>query len=487
LEKYIYKYEPLWGKWYFNELLGAGNDGEVFKISREEWGYKQLAAVKVISIDDKNADKSINKIVNKIQKLYKLSNDSNILTYQDYLVCKKEMYHILVKTEYLPPLSKIVQKKQFDENDSIKLGIDICQALEKYHNEDIIHGNIKESNIFIDNEKFKLGDFYMLKELPNEIPISKMKESRFYAAPEIISGNKYDKSIDFYSLGIILYKLFNNGLIPFLSNKMSNQEVEEAFNNRLMVKEIPPPLYGSSSIKEIILKACSFYPENRYSNAVDFKNDLLKLYNKEDKANIKTNLDNFKKQDGYINSNVNNADFEANKIIFNKSSLDSDENISNSKKYIDIQSLDINENMDDVTIIGNLDLSKYKNIIEEEENKKITNNELSKNNKNTVTYAPLKMDDGSVELTQDIKDIHKTNLNSNTNTNKNSNMNTKQNDYLSNNFNTNKEDRKKESNETNKYLDEMGKNNRSRKKALIITVAFVLFVGIGIFIKIISN
>ncbi|MEN8904506.1 MAG: hypothetical protein ABF289_00950, partial [Clostridiales bacterium] len=130
MKKYIYDYEPLWGKWYFNESLGVGNDGEVFKISREEWGYKQVAAVKIISIDDKMSDKSINKIINKIQKLYKLSSFTNILTYQDHLVFKNKMWHILIKTEYLHPISKIMQKKQFAENDSIRLGINICHALE---------------------------------------------------------------------------------------------------------------------------------------------------------------------------------------------------------------------------------------------------------------------------------------------------------------------------------------------------------------------
>lgn len=480
LKKYIYEYEPLWGKWYFNELLGGGNDGEVFKISREEWGYKQVAAVKIISIDDKMSDISINKIINKIQKLYKLSSFTNILTYQDHLVLKNDMWHILAKTEYLPPLSKIIQKKQFAENDSIRLGINICDALEKYHDEDIVHENIKESNIFIDNEQFKLGDFYMSKGLPNEIPITQMKDSRYYAAPEIILGNEYDKSIDFYSLGIVLYKLFNNGLFPFLSNSSnvtSNQDIEEALNERFRVKELPPPRYGSSGIKQIILKACSFYPENRYSTAIEFKNDLLKVYYREDNTNQGRYINSFRTSDTF---NINNSENTGDKITLSKSALDNmDENIDSSKNYTDIQSLDINENMGDVTIIGNIDLSKYKKILEEEENKKKLKNESikNKNTLNTIVSDPIKLDDGSVELTK------KTTYNNNTNMK----TITKQNGYLSDTFITNSQYIKKESNRMKNYENYMVRTDKLSNKVRIIIVVFILLVVLGVCIKIFSN
>ena len=35
-----YKYEPLWGEWYIDELIGKGSYGEVYKIYKEKNGNR---------------------------------------------------------------------------------------------------------------------------------------------------------------------------------------------------------------------------------------------------------------------------------------------------------------------------------------------------------------------------------------------------------------------------------------------------------------
>src|SRR5680860_1297845 len=46
----IYNYQPLWGKWLINEMIGSGNFGKVYRISHEEYGHTYTSAVKIISI-----------------------------------------------------------------------------------------------------------------------------------------------------------------------------------------------------------------------------------------------------------------------------------------------------------------------------------------------------------------------------------------------------------------------------------------------------
>ena len=46
----VVKYEPFWGEWYIEELLGKGINSEVYKIYKNTNGKKEYAALKYISI-----------------------------------------------------------------------------------------------------------------------------------------------------------------------------------------------------------------------------------------------------------------------------------------------------------------------------------------------------------------------------------------------------------------------------------------------------
>ena len=45
----IKKYEPLWGAWYVDSLIGEGSFGKVYKVSQEEFGNVFHSVVKVIT------------------------------------------------------------------------------------------------------------------------------------------------------------------------------------------------------------------------------------------------------------------------------------------------------------------------------------------------------------------------------------------------------------------------------------------------------
>ena len=106
----IYKYELLWGSWKIDEFIGSGSIGEVYKISKDVYGKKHIAAVKLITVPTKdqyntflsfNAKMSekekedyfydiVKKMGNEINLLYELKNVSNIVTYEDCLIKKVE-------------------------------------------------------------------------------------------------------------------------------------------------------------------------------------------------------------------------------------------------------------------------------------------------------------------------------------------------------------------------------------------------------------
>lgn len=298
----IYKYQPLWGNWYIEIPIGKGSFGSVYRISREEMGRKYISAVKFITVPSdeqrKEAETSlgddedtlneyfgdiVRNIVGEIDMLYALSGNSNIISYQDHEVRKRQQgvgWDILIRMEYVTSLRKYLKEYSMTMEEVIRLGIDICTALETCSKKGIIHRDIKDDNIFVsDDGVFKLGDFGIARELSKSGRAASMRGTPLYMAPEIFRGEKYDASVDIYSLGIVLYKLLNFGRMPLMPpypEKVSYQDSEDALEKRMSGAELPPPSMAGGKLSSIVLKACAFSAEGRYSSPTDMKYELEK-------------------------------------------------------------------------------------------------------------------------------------------------------------------------------------------------------------------
>ena len=90
--------------------------------------------------------------------------------------------------------------------------------------------------------------------------------NRRYMAPEVAKKMKYGKSVDTYSLGLVLYWLLNDRRLPFVPEKdrISVKDMQEAYRLRMRGEEIPEPKSGSRRLKEVVLKSLSFDREKRY-------------------------------------------------------------------------------------------------------------------------------------------------------------------------------------------------------------------------------
>ena len=100
-------------------------------------------------------------------------------------------------------------------------------------------------------------------------------------APEVYRGLNYDHRVDIYSLGIVLYRLMNNNLLPFVTQRqfIDPSMKKIALERRMCGEMLPLPCEASDGMADIILKACEYDPSKRYSTATEMKNDLLKLKN----------------------------------------------------------------------------------------------------------------------------------------------------------------------------------------------------------------
>ena len=302
--KDIYAFEPIWENWVIDEFLGSGSYGSVYKAHREDQfsHAKQYAAVKHISIPKQDGTgendipfpseearsqyyrNMLNQLIIEIDAMISLRGKPNIVSYEEHKVVPKEHnsgYDLFLRMELLTSISDYCPFKEYikhplPRNQVIQLGIDIATALETLENRNLVHRDIKPDNIFIDDEgHFKLGDFGTARVLEVTGNASTKTGTPNYMAPEVYTKLiRYDQTVDIYSLGIMLYRYMNDGYLPFMS--ATALEADVALTRRIQGESIEPPCNADDAFSKIILKACAYKAEDRYQNAQELKQALIK-------------------------------------------------------------------------------------------------------------------------------------------------------------------------------------------------------------------
>lgn len=287
------KYEPIFGSWYITRLIGSGSFGKVFEITRTELGTTFRSALKIIPVPQDSSDiklritegsskedlseyyeETLKEIVNETSVMAKVKGKSNIVSYEDHMIIPHDDgigYDILIRMELLTPLINRLLNGNLSEDEVVRLGIDMCKALDLCHKKKIIHRDIKPQNIFIDDTgEFKLGDFGIAKTIEKTTGGMSKKGTYKYMAPEVFRGLPYDSTVDIYSLGIVMYTLLNGNRGPFMPlppEKVTPSKEEEACMRRFSGEPLTAPRNAGAALCGIILKACSFYPEHRFQTA----------------------------------------------------------------------------------------------------------------------------------------------------------------------------------------------------------------------------
>ncbi len=302
---YYRRYEPLFGEWRIDELIGEGSSGEVFRITKTDSdGIRRTEALKAICIPKSETEFKMLRhdgftpesarsylqdvaanIVREYSLMAQMSGNPHIVGYRDHVTFRHENgigWDILIRMELLTPISDYFETKELTVRDIIKLGIHICRALELCHGCNVIHRDIKPENIFADgNGNFKLGDFGIAREVEKTQAGLTKTGTITYMAPEVFKGDPYGKTIDIYSLGIVLYKFVNHNRIPFsprYPEPVTYDSRDAANMARMRGEKIPYP--DGTSFREfadIILKACSYKPEDRFSSATEMRTALESL------------------------------------------------------------------------------------------------------------------------------------------------------------------------------------------------------------------
>ena len=286
--------------WVVEDKIGSGAFGTVYKIKREEFGREYRSALKVITIPPENSDvlnlrcEGMSKeeisayysdiafsFMEEIKLLEELKGNSNIVSYEDHMIHRSEdgmSFTIMIKMELLTPLKSLLAERPLTPEEVMKLGMDICSALEVCEATRIIHRDIKPDNIFVsDTGAYKLGDFGVARTFEKTVGVMSQKGTYTYMAPEVFLGKEYNQNVDLYSLGILLYQLLNKNRTPFLPpapQPLKYSDREEAQKKRMSGNLLPWISGLPDSWNGLLVKMCHPNPQIRFQNAVDVRKQI---------------------------------------------------------------------------------------------------------------------------------------------------------------------------------------------------------------------
>ena len=354
--------------------------------------------------------------------------------------------------------------KGLNENKTFSLFIQVVNAINFMHSNDLIHRDIKPENILIfENNIIKLCDFGWCVKLEGH-QRGTFCGTTEYMSPELVNHQVYGKEIDVWSLGILLYEMIH-GYSPFRPNKpkFNEKDVMENIKNHNLI-------FGktvSDECKRLIYHLLDPDINKRYTVEDIYNSDFVKKYEKLHYDYPNNSL--IQLYNGKINKsseqNINNAII--NNINDENINFNNINNIINSNSEIN-KNKSINNN---ITYINNYQISEPRN---EYNNIYTNNNQKMKNIENDNIKKQVLFDyiNNGYFYSQNLNNDYSNNVylcinNDNSRKNNISNneiniANSELNNIFNNNNNNNKI--KEEENIKNYYLENEEKHPQDKRK-----------------------
>ena len=217
-------------RFILQKKVGQGAYGVVFKAIDKK--TKELVALKKLFgafQDDTDSQRTFREVM----LLQELNGHDNIIRLLNVIKAQNDTDLYLVFDYMEADLFNVIRANILQEIHKKFIIYQILKALKFIHSADIIHRDLKPSNIFINSDcHVKLGDFGLARTLDHNPRlgglVTEYVATRWYRAPEmILSGHKYGKPTDLWSVGCILYELIMG--TPLLPGKSTKDMIKMMF------------------------------------------------------------------------------------------------------------------------------------------------------------------------------------------------------------------------------------------------------------------
>ena len=255
--------------------LGEGIFGSV-KLGVEK-KTKERVAIKIIK--KKKAKPSDMELVRTEIDIMKLCHHPNVVHLLDHF---ENADYIFIVMEYIRGgrLTDYMKEKKFhfSEKRAAEIIYEIALGVKYLHKYGIIHRDLKPDNIMLtesnDKGHIKIMDFGLSKILGKKEKTSDGFGTLTFVSPEVLIRKPYNKEIDIWSIGVILY-LILSGDLPFDDEEDDEEKIAKSivFNE----VEFPSKKFGNKSkeVIELIKRCLTKEPKDRIKIDEIIKSDWI--------------------------------------------------------------------------------------------------------------------------------------------------------------------------------------------------------------------
>jgi serine/threonine protein kinase len=267
------------GRYQILEQLGEGGMAIVYKAY--DTRLESDVAVKVIRTErlaPEILQRAMKRFEREAKSLAQLTHP-NLVKVLDYGEYEGQPYLVM---PYLPggTLKQKIKGQPMPWQEAARLLIPIARALDYAHKRNLIHRDVKPSNILItESGEPMLTDFGVAKIIDEEATLDLTGTSAAvgtpeYMAPEQATSKNVDRRVDIYALGIVFYEMVT-GRRPFQADTplavLFKQASEPLPRPSLFVTNLP------KSVEKILLKALAKRREDRYQEMGEVANAMESL------------------------------------------------------------------------------------------------------------------------------------------------------------------------------------------------------------------
>ncbi|MBI5545010.1 MAG: serine/threonine protein kinase, partial [Deltaproteobacteria bacterium] len=271
------------GKYLVVGVLGAGGMGTVYRAVQEPVGREvALKTIRPMTASRSELEGLGARFHREAKVMARLSHPSTVRLY-DYGIEKNLLFMVLELVRGRTLAQAISQDGFFAPRRAMGVARQVLGALAEAHSLGLVHRDIKPANIMVfrglwDEEWVKILDFGLAKAFRADASLAATTQTQgaigtpLYMAPEQGAEQPADARSDLYSFGVVLYELLA-GRPPFMATTPVGAIVahrEQAVPPMPAERSIPPEL------ERAVLKALAKRPENRFANAREMAEALLK-------------------------------------------------------------------------------------------------------------------------------------------------------------------------------------------------------------------
>jgi len=190
-----------------------------------------------------------------------------------------DTYFIVMEYVDGESLASLVQRAgALQADEAAEIGAEIAAALAIAHRNNMVHRDVKPGNVLIDRHgQIKVTDFGIARAVnttENLTQPGSVMGTATYFSPEQAQGLRVDPRSDVYSLGVVLYELVT-GAPPFAADSPVAVAYKHVREDPVLPSrrnpEVPP------DFERIVLAAMAKNPDDRYSSALELRDDLVRF------------------------------------------------------------------------------------------------------------------------------------------------------------------------------------------------------------------